>query len=523
MTTQKPGTGRVFLVGAGPGDPELITLRGASALRRADAVIYDSLAARELLALAPPGALRIDVGKRGHDAPTRPQEEITDLMLRLAGEGLTVVRLKGGDPFVFGRGGEECSALAAAGVPFEVVPGVSSVVGGLAYAGMPLTDRRHSASFAVATGHKDPSKPAEETRWSELATGADTLVILMGMRSLESLVERVIAGGRSPATPAAVIMDGTLPSQRVVEAPLSKLAARVRDAGLGAPALVVIGEVVKLRESLAWLENRPLFGRRVLVTRPAHQAASLAAALRERGAEPVVVPLVEIAPPETWTPVDAALDDRADHDVLVLASANAATAFCERARARQVSLATANWKVCCVGPRTAEVARGQGLSVHVVPEQRDASGIVAALGRGDGLQGARVLLPRSAEGRQELVDGLRAGGAKVSPVCVYQTRPAEVDGAALRQRLIGGELHVLTFASPSAVAAFAALLDDPAREAASRCVVAAIGVTTAEALRSEGLAPDVVPERPGAVALAEALASFLAPETEASESGGGTV
>jgi len=511
--------GRVILVGAGPGDPDLITLRGAAALQRADAVVYDTLAARELLDLAPPHALRVDVGKRGHDAPTRPQEEVTALLLRLAREGRTVVRLKGGDPFVFGRGGEECSALAAAGVPFEVVPGVSSVVGGLAYAGVPLTDRRHSASFAVVTGHKDPSKVAEETRWSELATGADTLVILMGMRSLEGLVERVIAGGRSPATPAAVIMDGTLPSQRVVEAPLSELAVRAREAGLRAPALVVIGEVVKLRESLAWLERRPLFGRRVLVTRPAEQAGLLAAALREWGAEPVIVPLVRIAPPESWAPVDAALGELAAYDALVLASANAVRAFTDRALARGVRLDTGAWTVCCVGPQTAEAARGQGLPVHLVPEQRDAAGLVAALAARFALAGARILVPRAAEGREELVDDLRAGGAEVSAVAAYRTLPAAVDALDLRRQLVEGELHALTFTSPSAARVFAALLDEPARAAAARCTVAAIGSTTAEALRREGLAPDLVPERAGSVELAEALARFASIGSREGEGG----
>jgi len=522
VSLREPGRGRVILVGAGPGDPGLITLRAAAALRRADAVIYDTLAAPELLDLAPPHALRIDVGKRGHDAPTRPQEEITNLLLRLAREGRTVVRLKGGDPFVFGRGGEECSALAAAGVPFEVVPGVSSVVGGLAYAGVPLTDRRHSASFAVVTGHKDPSKAAEETRWSELATGADTLVILMGMHSLEGLVERVIAGGRSPATPAAVIMDGTLPSQRVVEAPLCELASRAREAGLRAPALVVIGEVVKLRESLAWLEHRPLFGKRVLVTRPVEQAGSLAAALREWGAEPVIVPLVCIAPPENWAPMDAALGQFAAYDALVLASANAARAFADRARACGVRLDAGAQTVCCVGPQTAEAARAQGLPVHLVPDQRDAAGLVAALAARVALADARILVPRAAEGREELVDALRAGGAEVSAVAAYRTLPAAVDAPDLLRQLVEGELYALTFTSPSAARAFAALLDAPAREAASRCTLAAIGSTTAEALRKEGLTPDLVPERAGSVELAEALACFADPGSREAEGGGGS-
>jgi uroporphyrinogen III methyltransferase/synthase len=225
--------GRVYLVGSGPGDPDLLTLRGAQVLREADAIVVDALAPPELLALAPAGALRIDVGKRGHAEPPRSQEETSALLVGLAQKGLSVVRLKGGDPFVFGRGGEEASACAAAGVPFEVVPGVSSAIGALAYAGIPITDRRYAASFAVVTGHKDPGEIAGETRWEALAFAADTLVILMGMRNLEALLARLLDAGRSPATPAAAVMVGSLPTQRVIVAPLAQLAARASDAGLG--------------------------------------------------------------------------------------------------------------------------------------------------------------------------------------------------------------------------------------------------------------------------------------------------
>jgi uroporphyrinogen III methyltransferase/synthase len=261
--------GRVILVGAGPGAPDLITLRGAAALREADAVVHDALASRELLALAPPEAERFNVGKRGHEAPTVPQPETTALLLRLASEGKTVVRLKGGDPYVFGRGGEEATACVEAGVPFEVVPGVSSIFGALAYAGIPITDRRYGASFAVVTGHKDPTKVAEETRWDRLALAADTLLVLMGMRNLEEIVGKLLDAGRAASTPAAAVMNATLPSQRVVEAPLGEFVARVRAAGLGAPAVIAIGDVVQLRKTLAWYEQKPLFGRRVLVTRSA--------------------------------------------------------------------------------------------------------------------------------------------------------------------------------------------------------------------------------------------------------------
>jgi uroporphyrinogen III methyltransferase/synthase len=501
----------VSLVGAGPGDPDLITLRGAQLLREADAVVYDALSPPELLDLAPPGAVRIDVGKRGHAEPPRSQEEVTALLLELARAGRRVVRLKGGDPFVFGRGGEEASACAAAGIPFEVVPGVSSAIGALAYAGIPVTDRRHSASFAVVTGHKDPGEVAAETRWEALAHAADTLVILMGMRNLEALLARLLAAGRSPATPAAAVMDGSLPTQRVVVAPLSELAARVRAAGLAAPSAVVIGEVVELRETLAWFESRPLFGRRVLVTRSREQAPELAAALRRAGAEPVLFPLLVRMPPGDWREVDAALARRDGYDALLFTSANAVRALASRAAERGASIAALAPRVFCVGPGTAQAARSAGLEVHGVPEQRsDGEGLLELVARELPPRGRRFLLPRAEAARETLPEGLRAAGARVDVVTVYRTVAAPVDAGALRERLVRGELDALTFASPSAAKRFAELLDDGARAAAGRCVVAAIGPVTAEALRNLGLAPDCVADRASPASLVEALASCLA-------------
>jgi uroporphyrinogen III methyltransferase / synthase len=508
-----PPRGRVVLVGAGPGAPDLITLRGAAALREADAVVYDALVSPELLALAPPDALRIDVGKRGHEAPTLPQEETTALLLRLAREGRTVVRLKGGDPYVFGRGGEEGTAIVEAGVPLEVVPGVSSIFGALAYAGIPVTDRRHGASFAVVTGHKDPTKVSRETRWDRLAVAADTLLVLMGMRNLEEIAGRLVAGGRAPSTPAAVVMNGTLPSQRVVSAPLGEIAARAREAGLLAPAVLVVGDVVTLRSALAWWERRPLFGRRVLVTRSEDQAGELAAALREAGAEPVVVPMIrlEALPSAARADLDAALSRLDAYDVLLLTSANALRFFAARARERGVALAGLRARVVCVGPATAQAALAAGLPVHLVPEGRfDAEGVLEAVLRALPPYGRRFLLPRSDAARDALPEGLEREGGVVDAVAVYRNVPAPVDAAALRARLVAGELDALTFTSPSTARRFAELLDAPARAAATRCVVAAIGPVTAAALRREGLAPNVVAERAGARELVAALAEHMA-------------
>jgi uroporphyrinogen III methyltransferase/synthase len=502
--------GKVILVGAGPGAPDLITLRGARALREADAVVFDSLAAPQLLDLAPPDAERFDVGKRGHDPPTVPQEDTIALLLRLAAEGKTVVRLKGGDPYVFGRGAEEGTACVEAGVPLEVVPGVSSIFGALAYAGIPVTDRRHGASFAVVTGHKDPTKVTRETRWDLLASGADTLIVLMGMRNLEHIVSRLLSAGRSPATPAAVVMNGTLPGQRVVQAPLSELVERAREAEVGAPAVVVVGDVVGLRAALAWYEAQPLFGRRVLVTRSAEQAGELASALSAAGATPVCVPMIRLLPAEDPAPLDAALDRLASYDAVVFTSANAVRFSVDRARERGVSLAGAPG-VFCVGPRTAEAALAAGLVAQRLPEGGfDAEGVLEAVRRALPPAGRSFLIPRSEAARDVLPEGLRADGARVDAVVAYRNVAAGADAQALRERLLRGELDALSFTSPSTVRRFVELLDAEALAAARRSCVAAIGPVTADALQSAGLPPDVTSPTPDAGALVASIARFVA-------------
>ena len=506
----KPG--KVILVGAGPGAPDLITVRGAAALRDADAVVFDALASEELLAFAKSGAEFYNVGKRGHEAPTLPQEETTALLVRLACEGKTVVRLKGGDPYVFGRGGEEGSACYEAGVPLEVIPGVSSIFGALAYAGIPVTDRRMGASFAVVTGHNDPTRVSRETRWEELAHAADTLLILMGMRNLEPIVTRLLAAGRTPETKAAVVMNGTLPTQRVVEAPLSEIVERAREAGLAAPSVVVIGDVVGLRKALAWYEAQPLFGRRVLVTRSADQAAPLARTLTAAGAVPVTLPLIELEDPADWTALDSALARLDAYDALLFTSANAVRFTAKRAAARGVALGELNATVICVGPRTAEAALAAGLPVHRVPESRfDAEGVLEVVSQVVSPRGRRFLIPRSEIAREFLPDGLRAQGAEVDAVTAYRNLPTEVDAGALRAELVSGGLDALTFASPSTVRRFAELLDEPSLAAAQRCAIAAIGPVTARALASVGLPANVIPERSEGEALVLALANHFGP------------
>jgi uroporphyrinogen III methyltransferase/synthase len=518
----KRSPGKVILVGAGPGAADLITVRGERALRGADAVVYDALAPAELLEYAPAGAERINVGKRGHDPPTRSQEEITKLLIELARRGKTVVRLKGGDPFVFGRGSEEATACFDAGIPFEVVPGVSSSIAALAYAGIPVTDRRHAASFAVVTGHRDPTRVREQIRWEGLAAAADTLVVLMGMSNLEEIVGHLLAGGRAADTPAAVVMEGATPRQRVVEAPLSELVKRAREAGLGAPAAVVVGDVVRLRKPLAWFERLPLFGKRVLITRTAEQSASLRDALQEAGAEAVVVPMIRIQAIRGSPDIDAAIAGLAQYDVLLLTSANAARQLAARAEERGYDLSGLRAEVVCVGPATAAAALERGFPVHRVPVSRfDAEGMLDQIRRELSPAGKRFLLPRTEKSREVLPDGLREVGARVDTVAVYRTVAADVDWKRLGERLAQGDFDALTFASPSAVRHFLGGIDAAAREAAERCILAAIGPVTANALRAEGFEPDVVPESAEIRALVEALAQHVARRGKGSEGQGG--
>lgn len=504
--------GRVVLVGAGPGDPDLITLRGARALARADVVLYDELATGELLDLAPDRAELVNVGKRGHEAPTRSQPEINALLVEHARAGRTVVRLKGGDPLVFGRGGEEMTACVEAGIAVEVVPGVTSALAAPSYAGIPVTDRRHSASFAVVTGHKDPSGPAQRMRWRELGSAVDTLVILMGMRHLEAIVAELIAGGRSPDTPAAAVMHGTLPEQKVCVSTLEALPGALREAGFGAPSVIVVGDVVTLREGLSWWERQPLFGRHVLVTRAREQATELAAALRAAGAVPVLQPMIELAPTtdaETRGRIQAALGGLSGYGAIVFTSSNAVRFFArelEADRGSQAGLAS-HTKVFCIGDRTAQVALEAGFPVHVVASGRsDAEALLAQLLKALPAAEERVLIPRSRIGGTRIADGLRDAGAEVDSVPFYENRRPEIDEQALRARLGRGELFALTFTSPSTVDHFLDCLTDESRQAAARCTIAAIGRTTAKRLEARGLPADLVPDRPDVGEMVEGLA-----------------
>ncbi len=505
------GKGRVILLGAGPGDPELLTLRGARWLGVADVVLHDELVSPALLSLAPARARLLNVGRRGHDGAPRSQAEVTAKLIECARRGDTVVRLKGGDPYLFGRGGEEASACAAAGLPFEVVPGISSAQGALAYAGFPVTDRRHATSFTVVSGHHDPTRAQTRSDFRAIATAVDTLVVLMGMRNLEEIAKNLLAGGRAPDTPAAAVMSATTPAQRSVVATLQALPAAAAAAGIGAPAVVVIGDVVRLRDELAWFEKLPLFGRRILLTRKPEQAGVWQRAFAAAGAEVVLRPMIQTSPVRDTPAIKDALAALEDYDLLLVTSANAVRELAACARSAGRPLARFGGGVFAVGEASARATAEAGLPrAQIEIAGPDAQGMLDALLARGAPCGQRVLLPRAEQGNTLLARGLEKAGARVDEVVVYRTEAAHFDAAALCAELEAGAFDVLAFASPSAVRNFAKSIGAAGVRAAGRATLAAIGPRTAAACGDAGLTPDIEAAQPEVASLLRALENHFA-------------
>ncbi len=511
--------GKVYLVGAGPGDPGLITVKGREVLRRAGVVIYDQLASPELLKEASADAELIYVGKKA-GAHALPQEEINRLLVAKAREAAVVVRLKGGDPFVFGRGGEEAEALAAAGVPFEVVPGVTSAVAVPAYAGIPVTHRGLAALVTFVTGHEDPTKGKSDIPWEHLARLPGTLVFLMGVKNLAENCARLLAGGRAPETPAALIQEGTLPTQRTVSGTLADIARRAEEAAVSPPAILVVGEVAGLRERLKWWETRPLWGKVAVVTRTRQQAGALSRRLRELGARVVEIPALMILPPEDFAPLDQALTSLWDFHWLIFTSANGVEAFFRRLWEQGRDLrAVGHLRLAAIGPATAQALERRGLRADIVPGSFVAEELAQAL-LPHVRPGDRVLLPRAAQAREALPDILRQGGVRVEVVPAYRMAPPPDIPPEARPFLEEGRVDILTFASSATVHHFAALVGRERFIALARqAVVAAIGPITAASLGEYGITPQVQPQEYTIPALAEAVAAHFQARREKEEAG----
>jgi len=478
----------VHLVGAGPGDPGLATVRAIELIERADAIVHDRLIPRELLGRARPDAELIDVGKRPDD-PGVGQERINGLLVELAGKGLEVVRLKGGDPFVFGRGGEEAEALAQAGIPFEVVPGVTAGVAAPAYAGIPVTHRDRASAVAFVTGHEDPSKPGSSLDWEALAAFPGTLVFYMGVRRLGDLAAGLIDHGRPADEAAAVIERGTLPGQRVVSAPLAEIAQRVSEHDIRPPALTVVGPVAASRDRLAWLEHAPLFGHRVVITRARAQASELAARLAELGAEVVEAPAIRIEPRLGEPEVGRAVASLAagEFDVVCLTSPNGVDLLMQALTdAGHDARALAGATLAAIGPGTARALARHGLRADVVPERSIAESLADELVR-SGVEGRRVLIARAAEARDVLPDALTEAGAVVDLVTLYET-VRETLGE--QERAAVADADYVTFTSSSTVRNFVdALGGRDGLPTAARVV--SIGPVTSTTARDLGIGVDV--------------------------------
>ena len=504
----------IYLVGSGPGDPGLFTLKGARCLETADVVVYDRLAPENLLDYAKPEAERIYVGKKP-GVPSMPQEQINGLLIELGRSGKTVVRLKGGDPYIFGRGGEEALDLVEAGVPFEVVPGITSGVAASAYAGIPVTHRGISTSVAFITGHEDPTKGQQDVDWSRAANAADTLVLYMGIGRLRKISAELISAGKSPDTPTACVRWGTRADQRTVSGTLGDIAEKVAEADLKPPAITVIGEVVSLREKgLDWFEQRPLFGRRIVVTRARAQAGELSAMLRDLGSEVVEFPTIEIKPPEDFGSLDKSILELDSYDWLIFTSVNGVEAFVERLGHHDLDVRAVprRVKIAAIGPATADRLEASGLRVDVVPREYRAESLLEEIS-GHSLAGKKILVPRARVAREILPEKLREAGAEVVVPPAYESVPS-VEGKMDVARMIdAGEVDCVTFTASSTVDNFVlAFGEEGAVRLLEKSRVACIGPITAATAAGYGLRVDAEAREYTIPGLVEAVADFFTAE-----------
>jgi uroporphyrinogen III methyltransferase/synthase len=499
----------VYLVGAGPGDPGLITVKGRELLRRADVVVYDQLASPRLLKEAPANAELFYVGKKA-GAHALPQGGINELLVEKAKAGLTVVRLKGGDPFVFGRGGEEAEELAAAGIAFEIVPGVTSAVAVPAYAGIPVTHRRYTTLVSFITGHEDPTKDASTIPWAALGHNPGTLVFLMGVKNLAENCRQLVQAGRAPETPAAVIEKGTTLAQRTVVGTLADIAELARENEIKPPAVLVVGGVVDLAESLKWWENRPLWGKTVVVTRSRDQASYLVELLNQAGARCLEVPTIEIMPPADFNPLDAALQHLSRYDWVIFTSANGVRAFIQRLFRMGLDVrALGRAKIAVIGPATADALKQYGLMADVVPKTFQAEGLLEVL-TPRLLGGTRILLARAEQARDVLPEGLVQVGMAVDVVPVYRAVPPESVPDEAAEVLKEGGVDVLTFTSSATVHNFAGLVGkDRFQSLTAGTTVASIGPITTATLKEYDITPQIEPAAFTIPALAAAIVDYF--------------
>ncbi|OGQ67322.1 MAG: uroporphyrinogen-III C-methyltransferase [Deltaproteobacteria bacterium RIFCSPLOWO2_12_FULL_50_11] len=507
---RKKKMGFVSLVGAGPGDQGLITVKGYQRLQEAEVVVYDNLVNPILLTTASFRAEKIFVGKMG-SRHILEQSEIDKIVIEKARQWKKVVRLKGGDPYIFGRGGEEASALKSQDIPFEIVPGVTSSVAVPAYAGIPLTHRDYAATVAFVTGHENPQKPESLIDWMALSK-MNTLVFLMGVTYLKEVTRRLIECGRSPTTPAAIIQQGTVPTQKTVVGSLGDIAQRAEEEDIRPPSIIVIGEVVRFRDALNWFETRPLFGKRVLVMRSRRQLGELTTLFHEAGAQIVEIPMLEILPPRSYRALDQVLKRLGQYDWILFTSVNGVQAFMDRLQGQKRDIRDLKGvKIATIGLSTRQAVEGYHLRVALVARESTAEGLVKILGRQ--VKGKKVLIPRAAEGREILVAGLRKQGARVSDIEVYRSRLPKKSKERL-QDLFRSDTevpHWVVFTSSLMVHRFMKVLGGGRAKEGARFKdihFAAIGPVTRKTVVNYGLKVHVVPSRATLKALVQEIVVF---------------
>ena len=499
--------GKVYIVGAGPGDIGLLTVKGLRCLQKAEVVIYDFHLNAQVLNYINHDAEFIYAGKRsGHHAMT--QEEINEILIRKAKGGKTVCRLKGGDPFVFGRGGEEAESLAKNEIEFEVVPGISSAVAAPAYAGIPLTHRLLSSSFAVIPGYEDITKKESAIAWSKLATGVSTLVFLMAVKNIALITQKLIENGRSPDTPVAVIRWGTRPDQKTVVGTLENISEIMKEKDIKPPATMVVGDVVKLRKSLQWYEKKPLFGHRVLVTREHMEGFE---PLEELGAEIIEFPTIEVVPPVSYEELDKSIDNIDTYDWLIFTSRNGVKYFFNRFLDRDRDIRDLKGiRICAIGTKTAEEIKKYGIKTDLIPDEFRAEGLIKLIQefedlRGKGLDGIRFLLPRAEVAREIFPERVRELGGEIDIPVTYRTIKPESRGKRLRRFLKEGRISIATFTSAATFNNFREIMGEDADELLKGVIIAAIGPVTAKAIEKAGLHVDIVPKEATIEALVEEI------------------
>ncbi len=489
MTENK---GKIFLIGAGPGDPLLITLKAVECIQNADVVVYDYLAAPALLEYASKNSEIIYVGKKGGDH-TLSQDGINDLIIQKAKSGLKVARLKGGDPFIFGRGGEEAELIAKNNIPFEIVPGVTSAIAAPAYAGIPLTHREHASSVSIITGHENPQKKDSTMEWERFAHSTNTLVFLMGVKNLPGIVKNLVKFGKDPKTPIALVRWGTTPKQESVSGTLDNIVEIVNKANLKSPAIIIIGSVVTLKEKLKWFENRPLLGKKIVVTRARAQASNFIKLLRNAGAQCIEIPTIEIMPPEDNKALEQSIDNIKSFDWVIFTSVNGVKFFFDTLYSKNKDVRIlGHLKFACIGPVTKETLREYGIISDVLPDTYKAESVIKAFSDKN-IKGRHILIPRAKKARAVLPLELIKMGAEVEEVTAYETKLSDHGKDTLINMLENNEIDMVTFTSSSTIENFVKLLPkDQSKKLLKTFTSACIGPITEKTAISLGINPDIV-------------------------------